>query len=108
MRSPAKSSLSLALLTFLACHGWAQETTTTNPSEPAPATKQEEQQLRSEVASQRQTIDELKSTVQELIKRLGTAEPRLINAVELQTGSTSVPGSDEDRKSVVKGKSADR
>jgi len=62
-------------------------------SPPPAATQEEVQQLRSEVASQKQTIEELKAMVGQLAQRLG-GDSKLVNVVGVQAGSNqpAAPG----------------
>src|SRR5579864_8039063 len=74
-----------------------QPASTTNGSTPAGATKEEVNQLRSEVAAQRKTIEELKAMVQQLVE--GKAQPADGNSLAVKpvaetagTGAQPVSG----------------
>ena len=51
----------------------------------APATKDEVEALRSEVAAQQETIEELKTMVQRLAGQQASGEPQLVNASRIAT-----------------------
>ena len=58
-----------------------------HPTSAPPATQAEVQELRREVASQKQTIEDLKNMVERLAQRLSSADVRLVNTAAVQEGS---------------------
>ncbi len=90
---------SVVLLLFLLATGsdalLAQATKTPSQSADhhaaAPATKEEVEALRSAVAAQQQTIEELRMMVQQLVKQQASGEPQLVNAAIVQSQQGGKP-----------------
>ncbi len=101
MRSLTKCLLLTLLLMTPGLFACAQGTGSADkPADPsAVATRQEVQQLRQEIAAQRQTIEELKTMVQQLAATKSpnnTAEhARMVDAVLAQPGTAGAPASDQ-------------
>jgi predicted porin len=66
-------------------------------SSSASASKQEVDELRSEVAAQQQTIEELRTMVQQLVKQQGSGDAHVVNAAIIQ----SQPGAGEEPLAVA-------
>jgi len=72
------------------------------------ATREEVQQLRSEVASQNQTIQELKALVQQLAQRLETTEASVLPAVATQGARVQTLGYTSEETAVAPQKSPEK
>jgi predicted porin len=95
---------SAVLVLFLFASGtralWAQgdrPASGNSSSSSASASKQEVDELRSEVAAQQQTIEELRTMVQQLVKQQGSSDAHVVNASIIQ----SQPGGGEEPLAVA-------
>jgi phosphate-selective porin len=125
MLRPVLSSIAIALLLVAPCSttafagnepGGAPANTVVRPAPAgADASKEEVEQLRGEVAEQKQTIEELKALVQRLVQQQNASVQPPADAGQLVNASTIIqtPSTDDDdytevaQKSNVKGGSSD-